>query len=165
MKKFIILLILQFIVICKIHSQEKLSQEDLQETLSWINKKFLDNSHLRLFVFQNVEYIENEPILNLVIEPGICDEENEIFKIPIKKLKPITFYKDNVNDYYQLVFETKNGEKFIWYQDKNNGCGSIGTEMMVWLSSGIEKDDLINRIKKAFSHLMLLYGNDGKEKF
>ena len=61
--------------------------------------------------------------------------------------------------------QTKNGEEFVWFQSEDKSCGQIGTNMDFWLNSTIENDDLINRITLAFNHLMMLYGNDGKEKF
>jgi hypothetical protein len=147
------------------YSQSKKSDNEIQETITWLNKKFLDfKAEQKIFLLNDVEYIEDEPFIKM-IRIGPCGDESLTIRIPIKKIKPISFTKNHLKNTYQLRIETKNGEDINWYQSKDKSCGQIGPHMFFNLNESIENNDLINRIKKAFNQLMELYGNDGQEKF
>ena len=138
--------------------------EEIQETINWINQKFTENSAINNNKIQKIQIIENEPFIILSTEPGICDGNEMIIKIPIKKLKPISFVgPELVRNSYKLYFETKNNEEVTWF--KYDNCGQIGNHCFIYLSDTIAENDLMTRLEKAFRYLMQFYGNDGKEKF
>lgn len=151
-----------------IYNTEVLADENIEvkETIDWINGKFKENSAIQNNRIEKIQIIDNEPFIILTAEPGIC-EENIItkFKIPIKKLKPISFIgPEKVRNSYKLYFELKNNEEITWFKD-NEYCAQISNSSFIYLSDTIENNDLISRLEIAFNNLMLLYGNDGKEKF
>ncbi|HQZ26305.1 MAG TPA: retropepsin-like aspartic protease [Flavobacterium sp.] len=140
---------------------------DAMEIINWINLQFNENKTIlgSRYFFNDIIFIKNQPFLILSIEPGFC-ENIGICKIPIKKLKPITFQQMTYNSgdtEQQLGLETKNNEEIVWYQNKESNCGVIGKNMHINLNNSVAEDDLKIKIKKAFSQIMMLYGNNGKE--
>jgi hypothetical protein len=161
MKLYVIILIF-LLSVKNTYSQSKPSENEIQETITWLNEKFIDcQAEQKIFLLRDVEFIENEPFIKM-IRIGPCGDESLTIRIPIKKIKPISFTKNYSKNTYQLRIETKNGEVINWYQSKDKNCGQIETYMFFNLSESIEDNDLINRIKKAFNHLMQLYGNYGE---
>lgn len=138
---------------------------EMRETISWINKQFSNHSTSKYYVLKEIVYVDNEPIMYLIKSPGTCSEEEDI-QIPIKKIKPIRFEEivSPLHEYH-LYLETKNGEEIIWYQSDDKKCGQIGDHVFIYLEDSIEKNNLKNRLSEAFLYLMKLYGNDGKDKF
>ena len=116
--------------------------------------------------FNDILFIKNQPFLILSIVPGFC-EDIGICRIPIKKIKPVTFQYMSYNSgeivEQHLEFETKNNEEIVWSQNPETNCGVIGKKMFINLDNSVEENDLIIKLKNAFSHIMMLYGNDGKK--
>lgn len=161
--KYTLILFLCF-TINNVNSQNLERDKEMRETINWIDKQFRDNSLRKNYKFNEIIYINNEPILSVIKTPGTCDED-EIAQIPIKKIKPVRFVESIEPHEYTIFFETKNGEEVIWYQSKDKSCGQIGDHTFFYLNESIEKDNLMPRLKEAFLYLMKLYGNDGKDKF
>lgn len=147
-------------------SQNEVLQNDVKQTLNWINQKFHENKIWRSYILDKVEFINDEPILIVIANPGNCSD-SDICRIPLRKIDTISyelFGIRNSNDTYELTIKLKNNEEIVWYKRDEN-CGQIGNKMSISLNPTIENDDLKNRIKNALNHLMYLYGNKGKEKF
>lgn len=152
-----------------IHNSETTEKiiNETQETIDWINSKFAENknSWWGIYHIENIKTIENEPFLFISMRDICSVDGNLLIKVPIKKIKPISFIGPSGNDTYDLILQTKNNEEVIWYQNEDKSCGQIGNEMSITLNASIENEDIMNRLKIAFNYLMSLYGNDGKEKF
>jgi hypothetical protein len=148
-------------------SQNTSTQKDTEETISWLNHQFQNNKSYLNFTLKDIQLIDGEPILNLHINPGICNGEEEIYMIPLKKIQSVSFIPCTTDNdfFYYLVFETKDYQEIIWYQNDDKTCGIIGSSFKLPLHNSIDNDNLRKRIKTAFDHLMNIYGNDGKEKF
>lgn len=164
MKRILFILILFTSFIC--FSQKQDREKEMRETISWINNKIRDKGVDRDYLFQEIIFVEGEPILRCKQSPGLCTDKYEIVQIPIKKIKPIRFVKQvSSENSYHLYFETKNSEEIIWFQSEDKTCGQIDDHDFIVLWGSIEQDDLILRFQNAFSYLMKLYDNDGVEKF
>ena len=149
-----------------VNSQNLNRDNEMKETINWINKQFRDNSFHKKYTFKEIEFVNNEPILFVVKTPGSCSDSEELEQIPIRKIKQVRFEEYiEPDNYYNIYFETKNGEEIVWYQSEDKNCGQIGDYTFLYLNKSIENDNLIKRLKDAFYYLMKLYDNDGKEKF
>jgi clan AA aspartic protease (TIGR02281 family) len=141
---------------------------DAMDTINWINLQLNENKSIAgsSYFFNDILFIKNQPFLILSIVPGFC-EDIGICRIPIKKIKPVTFQYMSYNSgeivEQHLEFETKNNEEIVWSQNPETNCGVIGKKMFINLDNSVEENDLIIKLKNAFSHIMMLYGNDGKK--
>lgn len=158
--------VLTLLIFQNTFSQDKAFENDVKETIDWINKKFNENKKWREYTLDSIEFINNEPILIMYIKPGGCFSIDTC-KIPLKKISSLSYEIWSIrskNDTYELSLKTKNNEEVVWYR-RDEMCGQIGDEMTISLNTTIEGDDLMNRIKNALSHLMYLYDNNNFEKF
>ena len=164
MKRLLIITILLTSV--AVHSQTADREANMKETISWINKQFREHADNISYAFKDVVLVNEEPILYVVTSPGLCGENDEIEQIPLKKIMPVSYQEMLSPEHsYAMVIKTKNGEEIVWYQNEERNCGQIGDHALLFLKDSIEEEDIKNRLVKAFSYLMSLYGNTGKEKF
>jgi hypothetical protein len=158
--------ILILIVNSTFYAQDVDRDKEMRETINWLNKQLRDHISRQKYVFKDIVFVNGEPIMYVQKSHGTCTNTEEIEQIPINKIKPIR-YEEIVypRNYFNIYFETKNGEEIIWYQNDDKSCGQIGDYTFLTLSSSIKEDNLLNRFNDAILYLMNLYGNDGKEKF
>ncbi|TWI02377.1 aspartyl protease family protein [Flavobacterium tiangeerense] len=147
-------------------SKNEQQHPEVLETINWINEQFENNIAIpgSKYFLKNIMFIKNQPFIILGSEEDFCGEPCEI---PIKKIKTVTFQEMRHNSgdivQQQLRFETKNNEEIIWFKNEESNCGQEGTYMFINLNNSVNNNNLIYKIKEAFTRIMMIYGNDGKE--
>ncbi|HOD10935.1 MAG TPA: hypothetical protein PKH91_09345 [Flavobacterium sp.] len=155
MKKALLL----FLLFNSLSYCQKITQEDdVKQTIDWLNKKFQENIKWRTYeIDEEIILNMNEPTLIIYAIPGDCGEIDTIF-IPLTKVSGLNYELLSIRDEkdtYELTFQSN--EKIIWQLTKN--CGQIGNKSSLHLNPSVEKNDTKDKIKQAFYHLMILYGN------
>lgn len=131
------------------------------ETQGWIESKIeefpyvdsdVNNNYSVSFINGNMNLIKN---LKMNIG-GIKSNISTTYSVPVKEISLVKFEIKEYNVW--LTIRTNNGAKNISSKVDYENKTDYLNEFTVMLSLDFKSNDLINRAKKAFNHLIVLYG-------
>lgn len=131
------------------------------ETQGWIENKIeefpyvdsdVNNNYSVSFINGNMNLIKN---LKMNIG-GIKSNISTTYSVPVKEISLVKFEIKEYNVW--LTIKTNNGAKNISSKVDYENKTDYLNELTIILSSDFKSNDMINRAKKAFNHLIVLYG-------
>lgn len=132
-----------------------------EETQGWIENKIeefpyvdsdVNNNYSVSFINGNMNLIKN---LKMNIG-GIKSNISTTYSVPVKEISLVKFEIKEYNVW--LTIRTNNGAKNISSKVDYENKTDYLNEFTIMLSLDFKSNDLINRVKKAFNHLVVLYG-------
>ena len=131
------------------------------ETQGWIENKIEEFPYVKSGVINNysVSFVNGNMnlIKNLIMDVGgIKSDVSTTYSVPIKEISLVKFEVKENNVW--LTIRTNNGVKNISSKVDFETKTDYLNEFTIMLSSDFKSNDMVNRAKKAFNHLIVLYG-------